>query len=87
MIFHQEDNESHVPVEEALDWEDGDDGVRVGGAEETTPQKRWSGTISFDADGIPGEEPDKRLKKSPPLRRANANDKVFKLAEVERSYF
>jgi len=79
VIFDQEDNDSHVPIEEALDWEDGDDGVRVGGADDTTPQKGWSGKITFDADGSPAEESDKRSKKSPPLRRANANDKVLSL--------
>lgn len=73
----QEDNDSHVPVEEALDWEDGDVGAGVGRADDTTPQKEWSGKVTFDADGSPAEELDKKLKKSPPLRRANANDKEF----------
>lgn len=82
VIFDQEDNYGHVPVEE-LDWEDGDDRGRVGGAaDDATPQKRWSGKVTFDADGSPAEESEKRSKKSPPLRRANANDKVFKLAII-----
>lgn len=79
--FGQEDNDSHGPNEEEFDWEDGDEGARVGGADDTTPLKGWSGKVTFDADGSPGEELEKRSKKSP-LRRANANDKVFKLAKL-----
>lgn len=73
----QEDDDSHVPNEE-LDWEDGDEGAKVGGADDTTPMKGWSGKITFDADGSPGEESEKKPKKSP-LRRANANDKEFSI--------
>ena len=77
----QEDNDSYVPNEEELDWEDGDEGAKVGGTDDTTPQKGWSGKITFDADGSPGEDLERKSKKSP-LRRANANDKVFKLAKI-----
>lgn len=79
----QEDNDSRVPNEEEFDWEDGDEGARVGGADDTTLLKGWSGKITFDADGSPGEELEKRSKKST-LRRANANDKVIKLAKISK---
>lgn len=74
-VERQEDNDSHVPCDEDFDWEDGDDGTRIEGADDTI-QKGWSGKITFDVDNSPGEESEKRSKKFN-LRRANANDKEF----------